>query len=372
MKSRKIISMVLITTATVLLGACGASDKAGDTKVIVKQDEDKEETVNEHPEVQPEETEDSQNKERFIGATPKLPEDDTAKDTEIYRDFINGKSKLSLTFYCDNIFDEENYDTHDFSGIRDKSLTFIEFLEEFEKKAYIEISAVAYSYIDCGADGKKELALEIQSGDGEAPYENDYVVIKDIDGELQLVYMLDGECGANGWNDLNEFGYIMTSGQGIATTRYYVDALIDAEGYYKYGYSSYDGEPRLSLEQFYEIEATSMDYEKCDKLSKAADAHGVVPMFYEAKIPSVDNIMDENAKKYYCVEFYNKRDEIVDVNKIKDKDFYKNIMEEFKDIKFISKEEYDKKIADRKAAIGLTDKICSGDMPKYTEILNLQ
>ena len=82
--------------------------------------------------------------------------------------------------------------------------------------------------------------------------------------------------------------------------------------------------------------------------------------------------MDENAKKYYCVEFYNKRDEIVDVNKIKDKGFYKNIMEEFKDIKFISKEEYDKKIADRKAAIGLTDKICSGDMPKYTEILNLQ
>ena len=127
----------------------------------------------------------------------------------------------------------------------------------------------------------------------------------------------------------------------------------------------------MDLGQFYKINVGSTDYEKCEELNEAAEAHGIKPMFLEASIPD-ENSNSEEYPKYYCVEFYNTSNELVDAKEIKNEEFYMNIMEVFEHIHFISKEEYDKKIADRQADIGLTDKICSGAIPEYTVILSLK
>lgn len=365
MKNRKITSIVMVLQI-ILLAACSVSKDTNDTKIDTEQVDKDNEKDNKNEEINEE-----QDEGQSIGTALILPEDDKEQDTQIYRDFLTGKSELSLAFYCDNVFDEENYGTYDFGDIRDKSISFMEFIDEFEKKANVEIGTIAYAYIDCGDDGKKELALDLKAKSGSGPFANDYAVIKDIDGELQLIYTLDGECGANGWNDLNEYGYIGTYGQGISTSRYHEAALIDADGNYKYGYFDYSGDSGMDLEQFYEINAGSTDYEKCEELNEAAEAHGIKPMFYEASIPD-NNSNSEEYPKYYCVEFYNTSNELVDVKEIKNEEFYMNIMEVFEHIHFISKEEYDKKIADRQADIGLTDKIGSGAIPEYTVILNLK
>lgn len=365
MKNRKIISIVMVLQI-ILLAACGVSKDTNDTKIDTEQVDKDNEKDNKNEEINEE-----QDEGQSIWTTPILPEDDKDQDVQIYRDFLTGKSDLSLAFYCDNVFDEENYGTYDFGDIRDKSISFMEFIDEFEKKANVEIGTVAYAYIDCGDDGKKELALDLNAKSGSGPFANDYVVIKDIDGDLQLIYTLDGECGANGWNDLNEYGYICTYGQGISTSRYHEAALIDADGNYKYGYFDYSEDPGMDLEQFYKINVGSTDYEKCEELNEAAEAHGIKPIFYEASIPG-ENSNSEEYPKYYCVGFYNTSNELVDAKEIKNEEFYMNIMEVFEHIHFISKEEYDKKIADRQADIGLTDKICSGANLEYTVILSLK
>ncbi|MCR4567789.1 MAG: hypothetical protein K5769_07040, partial [Pseudobutyrivibrio sp.] len=325
-----------------------------DTQEDSKEDNKEESEVANQEDAEDEETEPS--------------EDDTDPNLQIYRDFMSDKSKLSLKYYCDNVYDEESLDSYDFSDIKGEACTLKELIKEMEKKVDEKIDKAEYAYLDCGADGKKELAIKLKTSSGSAPYQNILFIIKDIDGELRLVYTFGEDNGANGWEDINEYGYIFTGGQGIYMTHYSVEAFLDADGKYKYGYNDYGEDPGLEFEQFFEIFGDESNREKYKKLSEDAETEKVTPIFYEADIPAGKNNTDENAKKYFSVVFYDLRNELIDAEEIKDTQLYKDIMELFKDIKFVSVEEYHKAISDRLEAIGATEQIRGGDDLEFRKL----
>ncbi|GEM_PF-3074013 len=373
MKLKSIISKLLILTAAFSLIACGAAEKKDGDKVNTSQVEDKE-VNSQNEDTQEDSKEDNKeesevaNQEDAEDEETEPSEDDTDPNLQIYRDFMSGKSRLSLKFYCDNVYDEESLDSYDFSDIKDEACTLKELIKEMEKKVDEKIDKAEYAYLDCGADGKKELAINLKTGSGEAPYQNILFIIKDIDGELRLVYTFGEDNGANGWEDINEYGYIFTSGQGIYTTRYSVEALIDADGNYKYGYLDNSDDSGLECEQFFELYGDESNRVKYEKLSEAAEVEELTPRFYAAEIPAGKNNTDKNSKKYYSVAFEDIHGKLMDDEAIKDAQLYKDIMELFKDIKFVSFEEYQKAISDRLEAIGATEQIRGGDNLEFRKL----
>ncbi|MCR4568155.1 MAG: hypothetical protein K5769_08880, partial [Pseudobutyrivibrio sp.] len=325
-----------------------------DTQEDSKEDNKEESEVANQEDAEDEETEPS--------------EDDTDPNLQIYRDFMSGKSKLSLKFYCDNVYDEESLDSYDFSDIKDEACTLKELIKEMEKKVDEKIDKAEYAYLDCGADGKKELAIKMKTGSGEAPYQNILFIIKDIDGELRLVYTFGEDCGANGWEDINEYGYISTIGHSMLTAHYIVEALIDADGNYKYGYFSEGEDPGIDFFNFFELYGDEANIDKYEKISEDAKAEKVTLQFYEAEIPAGKNNTDKNSKKYYSVAFEDIHGKLRDDEAIKDAQLYKDVVALFKDIKFVSVEEYHKAISDRLEAIGATEQIQGGDNLEFRKL----
>lgn len=159
---------------------------------------------------------------------------------DIYENFIDGKEVASfdnvysqnLDFDLKDIFDsDKNYNLTEIAKSLHKSSRYYD--DTLEPEIYSK-------YIDCGVDGEKELSvmIDLPEDTWEGFYYN--LILKEIDGELQVLYVLGG------WEDersclyITDKGYIIYSAK-VAAARHkveysYLDAEVNWHFYYGYIY----------------------------------------------------------------------------------------------------------------------------------------
>ncbi|MCR5054050.1 MAG: hypothetical protein K6A69_04335 [Lachnospiraceae bacterium] len=89
-----------------------------------------------------------------------------------------------------------------------------------------------YRMIDCGSDGEPELLVSVEF-EGPEIFTL-FLVIKEIDGELNIIY--DADMWSRSETIINDDGTIETGGSGGAAIHYSSDAFIDKDGNYKFYY----------------------------------------------------------------------------------------------------------------------------------------
>ncbi|MCR5431241.1 MAG: hypothetical protein K6E95_01645 [Lachnospiraceae bacterium] len=158
-------------------------------------------------------------------------ETDGSKDeTNLYQAFMDGTGSAKYT----GSGDRTSYlDTKAVLEVG-KSYTWddiskaLETVDEFSEVK--QSGDVTYHMIDCGKDGILELYAE-------APFNEEYtlyMIVKEFDGELQIIFTQDG------WSRssvlVGENGEVITGGSAGAAVHVSDYAYIDAEGKYKYYY----------------------------------------------------------------------------------------------------------------------------------------
>ncbi len=174
-------------------------------------------------------------------------EGDAGQDTALYEEFLANKAKVHI----DPVQDKGEY--FSFDGNVQQDCTLEEMVNAIiagyisdNENSKISLDSIEYAYMDCGNDGKKELALMISTPE---PFEGwiEYVVIKDFGGELRSIY------SNVAWSRrslyFNEYGYIFGDGSGGAAYHSFDKEYIDAEGtcHFVYGDSTTAG---LSYDEY--------------------------------------------------------------------------------------------------------------------------
>lgn len=151
-----------------------------------------------------------------------------ATETEAYQAFLNGECGVVLSdSYTDDIqylapclTEGEVYTLYDILNcLSNESWRY-----EIEAKNYG--TDIAYAYVDCGQDGRKELALKIGKTTTDA-FETIYI-IQYRDNQLYLCYGIDRWSRRHAL--LNQYGYIWEDGSGGASLHSGMDVMVDGEG----------------------------------------------------------------------------------------------------------------------------------------------
>ena len=170
---------------------------------------------------------------------------DEAGSVEAYEALIAGDGTVSFKYCIDNMDKESevfSYEDEILSHLSaDKEYTLPELksaLNEIfanEENGFMpgEINSMEYAYLDCGADGVKELALRMRGPFVEENSSMTYV-IKEIDSKLQVVYAFAGWWRNN--TEINEFGYITGGGSNGASNHGWDAGYVNADGKYSYGF----------------------------------------------------------------------------------------------------------------------------------------
>lgn len=329
---RKILSVLLALTLTAALCGCGAKDDApaASNANTAAEKESTEGTT----------TETAQKAEAG---------ERTSKD--MYMDFLAGSEKvyaekIDKTFY--------NYNTDQFEPYFDakESFTVIDLMKkviEVEQMDYdLTLTGFQYSLIDCGLDGEPELALYATFDTGYSESVEMQFVLKNINGKLQLCYMMEGyyrsyTCLAN------ISGLVTSYGSAGAGSSYYGTGIIDANGDYKFAYDDEESYwPIYSLDERFEGLISEEEMEGQDLYLSIYD-------FVEYNDDNWDEIL---AKRIYCAEIdpeiYFEGDEEANLATLEP-------IFEKANVKLYSLEELNQAIAAREKEVGITDAMKNAD-----------
>lgn len=145
---------------------------------------------------------------------------------EEYKLFLNGEKKCKIAEH------ERGWDI-EFGETEEYSLSdIVEFAEDSNIYEEKKIDTISYAFIDCGLDGKKELALCLDSE--EAQSSTDYFIFTLKDGEIYLVnyeysyYVY--------FTDISDTGFITINGRDNAVTHFWQYGYVNADGEYIYDY----------------------------------------------------------------------------------------------------------------------------------------
>ncbi|WP_049946136.1 RNA polymerase sigma factor [Butyrivibrio sp. WCD2001] len=151
-------------------------------------------------------------------------------DTTLYEKFLHNEERVHINTENDlgYYFSFKNFTKQDYT-LDEMVDTIIAFYKEDWMTDRVSLEKIEYTYIDCGNDGDKELAVVIHTP-SEEPLESweEYLIIKNINGTLQTVYS-DVAWTRNIIN-LNEYGYIDIYGDGGVENSGWDKSFIDAEG----------------------------------------------------------------------------------------------------------------------------------------------
>ena len=315
----------------------------------------------------------------------------TVDDETLYLSFINDECKARF----DQVIKDKN-EEYTLSGLveaqADESYSYYYYYDENEEYDY---SAVEYySFIDCGDDGNKELALWVAltlypSEDFETT-ENYYYIIKNFDGELRCV--ADDEASYRTWLYINEYGVMVKSGSGGATLFCADTSFVNADGEYVFDYTQNShmalAEPMVPI---YEMPSYVREDPDCYEEEFAFENEFTTDVYNFCEAPDYPSGMtsDENGKfdaesqkkydqymkdldDYYAKNIYSFYD--VYGNYVEPSDKIKKFLDK-NSIEYYSGTEIDQIISEHEAEIGMTDKIKNGEevkwiginIPTYTE-----
>lgn len=279
----------------------------------------------------------------------------------LFDDLLAGNTGISFSYYSDKFFkDDEHYNPAD-DYIKplptDKELTLSDLRDAFNRIIHDNnedsegVLGMRYAYIDCGNDGNKEMALEVDGTfiDGDSSLT---LILKEIDGTIQTVYAYAN--WARSQTDINEYGFISGGGSNSASNHGYNASYIDADGNYSFGY--YEGE-ELDFDMF----TAFKEHEDYD--TSGLDGSLCI---YELRLD--EKAYDE--KDYYYSYIVVDKDTYQEINvpNLYTDSEYKKIIDGIKDCNFVTMEEYTGLKEDKLKSIGVTDEIKGADYPEYTEI----
>lgn len=155
--------------------------------------------------------------------------DDTAS-MELYDKFLAGTEKMYISKVNLGM---DSWGDFTPSLQADGSYTIEEFLQAFfsDRAGYYmqsyTVNELDYAYVDCGVDGRKELALNFFPSINGEEY-SVILLVKDVSGRLELCFWT--EDGYRSYNRINTKGVISRGGSGGASNWYDSSYGIDAEG----------------------------------------------------------------------------------------------------------------------------------------------
>ena len=333
---RKVNLMIMTGLLAVVMAGCSPVDEA---KSML-------EGASASPDSQTEDASDAASAEQNVQAE--------AADSAALDALVEGKNTISFKNFADNPQDSSDDYALDVIGSipTDKEYTLSELKDELNKNYDNGVESMEYAYIDCGADGVKEMALRIQ-GPFIEPGSKVTLIIKEIDSKLQVVYAYAE--WARSETNINEFGFISGGGSGGATLHVSDAACIDADGKYKFGYYE---EEQIGIEQF-------ADFREHDDFS-GVEYEGLICVYTLGLERSEEAAGAEEYYSYLVCD--SETNEPVDIPNLYTDSPHKTVMDSFKDIKFVTIDELKKKKEEKLTSIGVTEQIKNGNIPEYKEI----
>ncbi|NLM59587.1 MAG: hypothetical protein GX194_10840 [Clostridium sp.] len=262
---------------------------------------------------------------------------------QAYEKFMKNEMKVSFDHFVKNEFmGEALFETGKEYTLSELLHTVTAFYSEDSTKK--KINYIDYSYIDCGKDGEKELALRF-NGIG-INNENTYVyIIKYFGGKLSVCYYY--ETWARSESKINEYGYYESSGSGGASNHGTEYGLIDKDGNWHFIASI---ESELSINQLAFVD-------ELKKIPQVAEAKGITANIELITLCLDDE--DDNNERYYSFKVYNNDWEPIEDENLYTDSVYKEIFEEAS-VPFITPDEVSDLIAKKEKEVGVTDEIKKG------------
>lgn len=360
---KKLIAVIItgILLASMLIG-CGSvnkseADNANENRVEVN--DTPTEAVNE-PDTAVAETKEE---------TEKTLSDDDKKLAEASKEAYEKFLADSELLYFDNIYVLPDYSDEgmgkgifyaseglSLSKFRDEYSAGI--VDEWSEEPY-DVKDTLYSYIDCGDDGIPELALMFTGGMLYGSEYTDQLIIKLIDGKLELCYSQNA--GYRSYCGMNKYGYTWYGGSNSALSHGCEYSVVDASGELHYVYY---------VEQTYSMSGVYSANEDYDKYMEAVDMGAeddVEVDTYELLDRDEDYYKGDydfaERQQKYLYTFYKVDENGNEINdpSIYDKDSPYMKLWESKNLPFYTKEEINEHLWERKASFGVTDKIENGE-----------
>ena len=176
-------------------------------------------------------------------AEPLFHANETGEEVKAYEEFLTGKrtAKVANNFHADTSYIGEtitdNPSDEEKNGFfLNDLITRITTEMREGREGDRNMKRMEYALIDCGNDGKKQLALRAYGlGIYSENDDSDLTMVFDYrNGTISMIYAVDS--WARSTTELFKNGYVLGSGSGGATTLYVWEGIIKADGIYDASY----------------------------------------------------------------------------------------------------------------------------------------
>ncbi len=155
---------------------------------------------------------------------------ETTDSLELFEKFLKDEEGLIIHSDVDLGYNLNFSDLKDGGKYKLSELvaTLYDYINNGMVKHEVKLEFIKYAYIDCGNDNVPELAVWIYMPGTNSEIWEDFLIIKDVDGELNLCYAQDA-WGRSVLN-MNEFGYVRWDCSDGAAHHIYENTAVDADG----------------------------------------------------------------------------------------------------------------------------------------------
>lgn len=369
-KQKRMLLMITIILTIILLIVIGVSVYLVVNKLNEKRENVVTEETTENNQLPSNAEGKEQNGQQTSGKADEKTEDSPQKSSEegkssdaenTYENLIAGTGKLNFSYYMDNIYvnsEFKDYQDELFSHLKSREYTISALISEFNdifmhSGDFIsegKVTYAGYSYLDCGNDGNKELALQFVCPVVEES-SSLTLILKDMGGDIQVVYAFC--CWSRSETNINEYGVLTGGGSGGASLHGWDLGIIDANGKYTFGYSE---EEQLDINMFY----TGQDHPEIDTSSYDGS-------IYAYSLRTKEAAGEDAWPQYYSYAVFDDNGNEMNIPNLYTDSEYKKVMDVF-GLNFIPKAEFDKKAEDRANEIGATSQMRSGANLEYKEL----
>lgn len=275
------------------------------------------------------------------------------RSKEVYMSFLAGDVKATSMKMRNQMLDEGM--EYSFGEICDK---FIENNSTEDNKP--SVAKVEYAYIDCGDDGKNELAVCVTFDDSMGEF-LEYMVFKNTDEMLK--YVASFETYYRYESTLNQYGYATTVGSSGANAYGGSYFVIDADGNAKLLYTT---EVETGLKEAvipgYCIPEVFVPKDYPENEFADTDRDGL-----EMEMTTFEDYMgtaEDDYNRYLQSYFFKFVD--YDGNDVDAKEEYQDLYKKAR-LEVVNGNEWQKKIDNHEKEMGVTEKIKNAEAPEWVE-----
>lgn len=248
------------------------------------------------------------------------------EEAQAYESFLKGECKAEVSghYYSETEYLNPLSDNKEGFYFQD---ALKEVVEGIRDRCVDGMERIEYALIDCGNDGKPELALRFYGVSIYSMHDSSSVVMifDCVDGQVELIYAVDA--WARSSTDIYPDGYVQGGGSGGASTHYVSEGIIGADGVFRSVYE-------MCIESgggFYEMKPYPYEENGEETLwATFFDCTMGEEKVYAYEIADVQEDVRENIKSYIREN------------------------EEYMGVKFLTYEEMDALIDERALSLGVT------------------